>query len=141
TRRRALQHLSAGALLGLGLWPGALRAGDNNKSGSFRFVVINDTHYMSDECGRWLEGVIRQVKSHEPIEFCLHAGDLTEHGRGDDFGAVREIFNSLGLPTYVVIGNHDYLDLKFAATEPGPAPRLHSPKDQPPSIRQTPPQF
>src|SRR5689334_948622 len=72
SRREALQHLSAGSLLALGLWPGALRAGDSNNSGNFRFLVINDTHYVGAECGRWLEGVVRQMKSHGPVEFCLH---------------------------------------------------------------------
>ena len=54
TRREALRHLSAGSLLALGLWPGALRAKDNPDSSSFRFLVVNDTHYMSPECGEWL---------------------------------------------------------------------------------------
>src|SRR4051794_39583714 len=104
-RREALQQLSAGTLLALGLWPGALRAEDKHKSGSFRFVVINDTHYVDADCARWLEGVVRQMKTHGPLDFCLHAGDLTDNGRRGDFGAVRDIFKGLGVPTYVVIGN------------------------------------
>src|SRR6266516_3308545 len=66
TRREALKHLSAGALLALGMWPGAARAGifgwGNHRD--FKFIVVNDLHYMDDECGRWLEGAIRQMKSH-----------------------------------------------------------------------------
>jgi Calcineurin-like phosphoesterase len=108
SRREALRW-SAGSLLALGLWPGALRAADKTGSGSFRFVVINDTHYMSPECGQWLEGVVRQMKTHDKIEFCLHAGDLTEKGRQEDLGTVRDIFKGLGIPIYVQIGNHDYL--------------------------------
>lgn len=42
TRREAL-HLGAGTLLSLGLWPGCATEGGH--SGSFRFVVVNDTHY------------------------------------------------------------------------------------------------
>src|SRR5258706_115000 len=85
TRREALRW-GAGSLLALGLWPGALRAADKTGAGSFRFLVINDTHYMSPECGQWLEGVVRQMKTHDNIEFCLHAGDLTDKGRPEDFG-------------------------------------------------------
>ena len=44
TRRDAVRW-SAGSLLALGLWPGALRAADKTGSSSFRFLVINDTHY------------------------------------------------------------------------------------------------
>ena len=51
TRRAALERLSAGTLLALGLWPGALRAADDTRSGSFRFIVVNDLHYMTPECG------------------------------------------------------------------------------------------
>jgi 3',5'-cyclic AMP phosphodiesterase CpdA len=38
----------------------------------------------------------------------LLAGDLTEHGRLDDLRAIQTIFSHLDVPTYVVIGNHDY---------------------------------
>ena len=134
TRREALQHLSSGALLTLGLWPGALRGGDQPNSGSFQFVVINDTHYIDADCGHWLEGVVRQMKTHGPIEFCLHAGDLTDNGRRADIAAVRDIFAGLGVPAFFQIGNHDYLNQKMAADEPKPFPPLHSPKDERPSL-------
>jgi len=134
TRREALQHLGAGTLLAMGLWPGALRADDHHQSGSFRFLVINDTHYVNADCGHWLEGVVRQIKSHGPIDFCLHAGDLTDNGRRADFAAVRDIFKGLGVPTFVQIGNHDYLNEKFAASEPQPVTPLRSPKDDRQSV-------
>ena len=104
TRREALQ-LSAGALLALGLWPGCATQGA--PSGSFRFLVVNDTHYLSPECGVWLEGAVRQMKMAN-AEFCLLAGDLSDHGRKEELGAVREIFSQLAIPTHVQIGNHDY---------------------------------
>lgn len=109
TRRDALRRLSAGALLSLGLWPGALQARAKTGGRAFRFIVVNDVHYMSDACGAWLEGVVRQMRRDAP-EFCLLAGDLTEHGRREHLAAVREIFAGLGVPTYVQIGNHDYLE-------------------------------
>ena len=108
TRREALEKLSPAVLLSLGLWPGALAAAP--RGGSFRFIVVNDLHYISAECGQWLERTARQMKSHDDIELCLVAGDLTEHGQPEHHNAVREILRAFGIPTYVVIGNHDYVE-------------------------------
>ena len=107
-RREALQHLGAGALLALGLWPGALRADNEIPSRSFRFLVINDTHCLTRECGVYLEGVVRQMRK-EDAEFTLHAGDLTDKAERDYFGLVKEIFEPLPGPFHPVIGNHDYV--------------------------------
>ena len=100
--------MSAGTLLAAGLWPGALRAADRSNAGSFRFLVVNDTHYLSPECGAWLTGAVRQMKG-ERAEFCLLCGDLVEDGGRDQLAAVRDIFSRLGAPVYPQIGNHDYL--------------------------------
>jgi len=108
TRRRALEQLSAGTLLALGLWPGALRSSAASAGRSFKFIVVNDTHYMSAQCGEWLEAVVRQMKQ-ENAQFCLHAGDLTEKGETEHIETVKDIFHALGVPMYPVIGNHDYL--------------------------------
>ncbi len=108
TRREMLERFSASALWALGLWPGVLQAGDQDGSQPFRFLVVNDTHYLSPECGTWLEGVVRQMKR-EQAEFCLLAGDLTELGQREHLAAVRDIFKGLGVPTYFQIGNHDYV--------------------------------
>ena len=135
TRRAALERLGAGSLLALGLWPGVLRAGDADNSGGFRFVVLNDLHYLSADCGRWLEKVTRQIQGHAGVEFCLIAGDLTEYGRREDFAAVRDIFDTLGVPVYAVPGNHDYLAEKPPVLPPAlrlpvRAPKALSPKDE-----------
>ena len=109
TRRAALETLGAGALLGLGLWPGVLRAaGTTPPDGTFTFAVINDTHYLSPECGAWLERVIALMKAESP-DFCLHLGDLVDQGRADHLATVRDLFAGLGKPVHVQIGNHDYL--------------------------------
>jgi predicted phosphodiesterase len=108
TRREALEKLTPAVLLSLGLWPGALRAAATGGD-SFRFIVVNDLHYISDECGQWLERMTRQMKSHGEIDLCLVAGDMTEHGKTEHHGAVREILRTLKVPTHVVIGNHDYV--------------------------------
>jgi 3',5'-cyclic-AMP phosphodiesterase len=107
--RRELLGLSAGTLLTAGLWPGALRADGRTSSGSFHFVVANDVHYLNERCGKWFEGVIQRMKGHsEKIEFCLLAGDLTEHGKPEQMAPMRDLLASLGKPVYVVVGNHDY---------------------------------
>jgi predicted phosphodiesterase len=107
SRREALRRLGAGTLLTLGLWPGAAQT--EKESAAFRFLVVNDAHYMSPECGAWLEKVVRQMNGHEGVEFCLFAGDLVEKGLEADLGTVREILRTLKVPVHVVVGNHDYL--------------------------------
>ena len=107
-RRTALERLSAGALLSLGLWPGALRADNEMPDGSFRFLSINDTHCMSQECGPYLEGVVAQMQQAN-AEFCLHGGDLTERGERNYLETVKDIFSVLPGAMYPVLGNHDYV--------------------------------
>ncbi len=108
--RREMLGLSAGTLLAAGLWPGALRADGTGGSGEFHFVVVNDLHYLNQRCGQWVEAVVRQMKRQpEGIEFCLLAGDLTEHGKPEQMAPVRDLLKGLGKPTYVVVGNHDHL--------------------------------
>ena len=109
TRRAAVGRLSAGALLTLGLWPGCLsRKAQTGEPGAFKFIAVNDTHFLSPDCGQFLEGVVRQMKTEGP-EFCLHLGDLTEKGERAHLGAMRTLLGGLGAPAYTVIGNHDYL--------------------------------
>jgi hypothetical protein len=107
--RRDLLRWGAGSLLAAGLWPGALPA-DGGKSEEFYFLVVNDTHFLNRRCAAWLERVVKQMKGHaETIDFCLHLGDLSDHGRPEELSGARDAFKDLGLPTYVVPGNHDHL--------------------------------
>jgi 3',5'-cyclic AMP phosphodiesterase CpdA len=103
-----LQQLGAGTLLTLGLWPGALRADNEMPSGSFRFIVINDTHCMSRACGEYLQAVVTRLKK-EQAEFTLHAGDLTDQAERELFVTVKETFAVLPGPFYPTPGNHDHL--------------------------------
>src|SRR5438105_6694427 len=110
--RREMLGLSAGSLLTAGLWPGALRAEGAGSAGDFHFVVMNDVHYLNERCGKWFQGVVRLMKSHaEGVEFYLLAGDLTEHGKPEQMAPMRDLLKTLGRPTYVVVGNHDYRTL------------------------------
>jgi predicted phosphohydrolase len=107
--RRELLRLSAGTLLSAGVWPGVLQAEADGGPDDFHFIVVNDVHYLNARCGKWFEGVVRRMRSHpEKIEFCLLAGDLTEHGKREQMAPMRDLLRGLGKPTYVVVGNHDY---------------------------------
>ena len=101
-------RLSAGALLSLGMWPGSVGARETRNE-NFRFIVINDTHYMSDDCGGFLDRVVQQMRWHRGVEFCLLVGDLVEKGHRDHLSAVRDIFRGLRMPVYTVPDNHDCL--------------------------------
>jgi 3',5'-cyclic AMP phosphodiesterase CpdA len=108
--RRQMLRLSAGSLLAAGLWPGALEAEGVRAAEEFYFLVVNDTHFVDQRCGHWLERVIGQIKRHaEKIDFCILGGDLSDHGKPEELAAVQDLFRGLGLPIHVVIGNHDYL--------------------------------
>ncbi len=107
TRREALEKLTPTVLLSLGLWPGSLHAAP--RGGSFRFIVVNDLHYMSHECGQWLEKMVACMKTHAGVDLCIVAGDMTEQGKPEHHAAVRDILRSLNMPIHVVIGNHDYV--------------------------------
>ena len=109
--RREMLRLSAGQLLALGLWPGALRAEGRADAGEFTFIVVNDLHYQSERCGAWFERVVRQMKATEPPPaLCLILGDYAEHGTAKEIGAAKDAFAGLGMPTFGVIGNHDYTE-------------------------------
>lgn len=108
TRRRAVQTIAAATLLSLARWPGALRAATQPAPGeAFTFVVVNDTHYKSPECGMWLKQVVAAMQREKPA-FCLHVGDIVDDGRRDHLATVRGIMAEIGVPVYVQIGNHDY---------------------------------
>src|SRR5262245_23811388 len=108
--RREMLGLSAGSLLALGLWPGALRAEGEGNSGEFSFIVVNDLHYHDERCAKYFEKVIAQMKGSSPrVDLALIVGDFADDGKAQQIGPVNDIFKTLGLPTYGVIGNHDYV--------------------------------
>jgi hypothetical protein len=100
---------SAGSLLAAGLWPGALRAREADHPGDFRFLVINDLHYLDKRCGPWFERLIKQIQAlPHTLDFCLLVGDLAENGKTEQLAPVRDHFKGLKMPVHVVVGNHDY---------------------------------
>lgn len=115
--RREMLKLSAGGLLALGGWPGVLRAEGLGNSDDFTFIVVNDLHYLDDNCGIWFERVVKQMNATEPkAAFCLIVGDFVEHGTPKEFGGMKESLRPLKFPSYGVIGNHDYTTQKDRKT-------------------------
>lgn len=108
--RRDMLRASAGSLLALGLWPGVLRAEGESHGEDFSFIAVNDTHYIDEKCGEWLHTAIAKMKDCSPKpELCLMSGDYADHGTVAELAAARDVFKGLGIPTYGVIGNHDWL--------------------------------
>ena len=109
--RRELLRLSAGGLLALGFWPGRLRGDNLTAERDFTFVVVNDLHFREAACAPWFEEAVAAVRaSAAAAELCLIAGDLADDGTSEQLTGVRDAFQKLGIPTYVTIGNHDYLN-------------------------------
>ncbi len=107
--RRQLLRLGVGALLTHGLWPGALRADGKNGGEDFAFLVVNDTHSLDKRCPAWFETVVRRMKSHkEPVDFCLHLGDVSDQGKAEQIAVARDAFRELGVTVHYVPGNHDH---------------------------------
>ena len=107
--RREMLRLSAGQLLALGLWPGALRAEGRADSGEFTFLVVNDIHFQSERCPAWIERVVQQMNATDPKPaLCLMLGDYSEHGIAKEIAGAKDGLSALKMPVFGVIGNHDY---------------------------------
>ncbi len=108
SRRAALSHLGKLGLLAGALGPAAFSSVAADKKPAFKFIVVNDTHYMSDECGVYLTGLVKQMNAEKPV-FVLHAGDVTDKGEPAHLKAAHKIFHGLDAAFYPVMGNHDWL--------------------------------
>ena len=89
----------------------------------FRFLQLNDTHYQSPQAEvihptynqanarvHWVLDAIRGGGFFPPLEFVLHVGDLTHQHSADrrrELRAFKALLDTLPIPTYPVIGNHD----------------------------------
>lgn len=112
-KRRDMLKLSATTLLGMGLWPGRLRAQDSGKGESgWTFLAVNDLHFAEPAvCGPWFEKVVLAMKASAPdAEFCLLGGDQANDGKRNQIAGVRDVFQGLRISVYATPGNHDYSD-------------------------------
>lgn len=107
-RREALLRMGRLGLLSGVVGPMAMRSLAAEPKPEFKFIVVNDTHYMSEECGVYLAGLVKQMNG-EGVALCLHAGDVTEKGTPEHEAAAQGIFARLAMPFHCVPGNHDWL--------------------------------
>lgn len=104
----ALSRLTRFSILAGALGPGVFNSLAAGKKSDFKFIVVNDTHYISEECGVYLSGLVKQMNAEKPA-FVLHAGDVTDKGEAAHLKAARKIFHRLDCAFHPVMGNHDWL--------------------------------
>jgi Icc-related predicted phosphoesterase len=70
-----------------------------------RIAAAADVHFGTDSAG-----TLRPQLEHLPerADLFLLAGDLTRHGSGDEAKVLADELRDLGVPTFAVLGNHDY---------------------------------
>ncbi|MDD3926675.1 MAG: metallophosphoesterase, partial [bacterium] len=83
-----------------------------------RFVYVADTHIGGGKDGyrqqeRYPEyldelfaGLRAWIEEHQ-VDFLLHGGDITNEGTKEQIETAVRYFDSLGLPYYACLGNHD----------------------------------
>jgi len=69
-----------------------------------RFAVIGDTHVGLEDS--IYKQVINELKN-EDIDFIINLGDITQSGLKTQYNEYIDATNSLDIPVYNVIGNHD----------------------------------
>ena len=75
----------------------------------YSFIVLTDTH-IEDGNIYGLEK-LKNVIEGSDIKFVVFSGDITQNGAARDIQAFIETADSMGVPCYPVIGNHDiYFD-------------------------------
>jgi Icc-related predicted phosphoesterase len=70
-----------------------------------RIAATADVHFGTDSAG-----TLRPQLEHvaERADVFLIAGDLTRHGSDDEAAVLAEELRGIDVPTYAVLGNHDY---------------------------------
>lgn len=95
-----------GATLVLSNWVDRAEAAE----GEFEFVVINDTHYVDQDCAPWQAKVVAGIRRSAPeAVLCLHAGDISDDGSVQACAIMRDIYAHVGCPFHAVPGNHDHI--------------------------------
>ena len=73
---------------------------------SYSFIVVSDTH-IEDGDAFGLENLKDVVAANSEIKFVAVTGDITQNAAEKDILKFIEIADSLGVPCYPAIGNHD----------------------------------
>lgn len=105
-------------------------AGDNEPA--FRFVFMTDVHFTADRnAPRGLAQAIRHVNALKPKpDFVITGGDLimdameaSEAAADSLFNAAKAAIDSLEMPVYHTIGNHEYFGVNAQSDIPTDHPR------------------
>jgi predicted phosphodiesterase len=88
-----------------------LTAVDRNPSfgSAYSFIVISDIHIDEGDT-RGAEKIKGVIDGNPAIKFIVFLGDLTNNGARQDMEAFLAIANSISVPVYPVIGNHDLFE-------------------------------
>ena len=70
---------------------------------TFSFVFVSDSHVMDGSTSR----LKRLSAKLSPDSFVVHAGDVTQNGRRQDWQAFHAWATIQAIPVYATIGNHD----------------------------------
>ena len=74
----------------------------------FKFALITDTHIGNPNNDEDLQRTVDDINQNMPeIEFVIVSGDVTEFGSDKELTMAKNILDQLGVPTYVIPGNHD----------------------------------
>ncbi len=85
----------------------------------FRFTVVNDLHYIDENCRAWLGAWVERVNATPGNELVLVLGDLAETGSRAELQGARDVLSRLKVPWYTVPGNHDGPPDRPSAGAPG----------------------
>ena len=101
---------------------------------------LSDPHIttgpLAAEPAAGLYRALGRVLALDPLPDCVVVtGDLVDHGRPDEYAALRETIGGFPLPLHLAIGNHDDRDAMLAAYGGGPllagSPSAHYSVDYP----------
>ncbi|MDR2966187.1 MAG: metallophosphoesterase [Treponema sp.] len=87
---------------GVSINPFALTLGAN-----YSFVVLTDTHLEDDKTFD-LDKLAGIVNGNPAIKFVIITGDITQKGAETEINNFIKFANSVDVPVYPVIGNHDF---------------------------------
>lgn len=81
----------------------------------FKFIILSDLHIVPEgELSHGLDTTSRLQQSidfvnenHADAEFVIFAGDLADHGEKSAYERFQKTLQSLNLPYYLTLGNHD----------------------------------
>lgn len=82
-------------------WPGPVSA----DTGRLRFAVLTDPHFGDPDTIPL--GWFRSQLGSTGASFVVVLGDITDNGFAAEYVCARQALNTLGLPCYCTIGNHD----------------------------------